>query len=48
MAATGAQIVATGNIGCMTQLQTHLAALGHDTPVLHTMQVLDRAYAGRL
>ncbi|MCW3008680.1 MAG: 4Fe-4S dicluster protein [Solirubrobacterales bacterium] len=46
--ATGAQLIATGNIGCMTQVQQHLAALGHDIPVLHTLQVLDRAYAGTL
>jgi glycolate oxidase iron-sulfur subunit len=43
--ATGADLVATGNIGCMTQVQTHLRALGRDVPVLHTLQVLDRAYA---
>jgi glycolate oxidase iron-sulfur subunit len=48
LAATEPDLIATGNIGCMTQLQTSLATLGHDTPVLHTMQVLDRAYAGRL
>jgi len=41
---TGAELVATGNIGCMTQVQTHLRALGRPVPVLHTMQVLDRAY----
>jgi len=46
LAATGAQLVATGNIGCITQVQTHLWALGHELPVLHTLQVLDRAYAG--
>jgi glycolate oxidase iron-sulfur subunit len=46
--ATGAEMIATGNIGCMTQVQTHLAALGHDVAVLHTMQVLDRAYEGSL
>jgi glycolate oxidase iron-sulfur subunit len=45
---TGAEMIATGNIGCMTQVQTHLQALGHDLPVLHTMQVLDRAFAGTL
>jgi glycolate oxidase iron-sulfur subunit len=44
LAATGAELVATGNIGCMTQVQTHLRALGRDIPVLHTLQVLDRAY----
>ena len=38
---TGAQAVATGNIGCLTQLQNHLTV-----PVYHTMQVLDRAYRG--
>ncbi len=45
---TGAQMVATGNIGCMIQIQTHLEALGHPLPVQHTMQLLDRAYAGVL
>jgi glycolate oxidase iron-sulfur subunit len=43
--ATGAQIIATGNIGCMTQVETHLRALGREIPVLHTFQLLDRAYA---
>jgi glycolate oxidase iron-sulfur subunit len=42
--ATGADAIATGNIGCMTQVDTHLRALGHEIPVLHTFQVLDRAY----
>ena len=43
--ATGAEAVATGNIGCLTQIQTSLRALGRDLPVMHTLQVLDRAYA---
>ncbi len=43
--ATGAQLIATGNIGCLTQIQTHLRALGHELPVVHTLQVLDQAYA---
>ncbi len=42
---TGAQAIATGNIGCMTQIQTHLQALGNPLPVWHTMEVLDQAYA---
>ncbi|HWH93652.1 MAG TPA: heterodisulfide reductase-related iron-sulfur binding cluster [Baekduia sp.] len=42
---TGSALVATGNVGCMTQIQTHLRALGREIPVLHTLQVLDRAYA---
>lgn len=41
---TGAEAIATGNIGCMTQIQSHLGALGHPLPVWHTMEVLDRAY----
>jgi len=43
--ATGAQMIATSNIGCMTQVQTHLRALGHDIPVLHAFQILDQACA---
>ncbi len=36
--------VVTGNIGCITQIQKHLKSLGYDTPVYHTMEVLDAAY----
>ncbi len=43
--ATGADAVATGNIGCLTQLQAHLPD-DRGPHVLHTMQVLDRAYRG--
>ena len=45
--ATNANLVATGNIGCMTQLKTHLAASDSPLPVLHTMQVLRDAYFGQ-
>jgi glycolate oxidase iron-sulfur subunit len=41
---TGAQIVASGNIGCLTQLRVHLARLGSSIAVRHTMQVLRDAY----
>lgn len=41
---TGAQAIVTGNIGCMTQIRTHLAALGRPLPVWHTIEVLDAAY----
>jgi len=41
---TGAQVVVTGNIGCMTQIENHLASQGQPKPVLHTMQLLDMAY----
>ena len=42
--ATGADVVAAGNIGCLVQVATHLARDGVSIPTLHTMQVLDRAY----
>jgi glycolate oxidase iron-sulfur subunit len=41
-------LVATGNIGCMTQLARSLERSGQSVPVLHTVQVLDRAYRGEL
>ena len=43
--ATGAEIVASGNIGCLTQLRFHLAQLGSNIQVRHTMQVLRDAGA---
>ena len=43
--ASGADLVATGNIGCMTQIETHLQRLGKPVPVQHTIELLDRAYA---
>ena len=42
--ATGPDVVASGNIGCSTQLSTHLARQGSAIPVRHTMQVLRDAY----
>ena len=41
---TGADVVATGNIGCMTQLKTHLEQREASIAVMHTMQVLRDAY----
>ncbi|GAB4175594.1 MAG: glycolate oxidase subunit GlcF [Thalassobaculales bacterium] len=40
LAATGADVVATGNIGCMMQLQ------GGGPPVVHTVELLDWATGG--
>ena len=45
--ATGADILATGNIGCLTQLRAHFAKLGSSLPVRHTIQVLRDAYNQR-
>ena len=44
---TQPQIVATGNIGCMTQIEAHLRRCGQTLPVMHTMQILDRCYRGQ-
>lgn len=43
--ATGADVVASGNIGCMVQLRRHLRLLGSSLPVVHVVEILDRAYA---
>ena len=42
--ASGAEAVVSGNIGCLTQLRAHLAKLGSQVTVQHTMQVLRDAY----
>jgi glycolate oxidase iron-sulfur subunit len=39
-------LVATGNIGCITQLANHLAGQGSELQVRHTMQILRDAYRG--
>jgi glycolate oxidase iron-sulfur subunit len=40
---TGAEVIATGNIGCMTQL-----AGATTIPVVHTVELIDWAYGGAL
>jgi len=42
-----ADVVATGNPGCLLQLQASLARNGHQTPVVHTIQLLDASIRGR-
>lgn len=42
--ATGASVVASGNIGCLNQLSLHLRQLDSPIRVRHTMQVLADAY----
>jgi glycolate oxidase iron-sulfur subunit len=44
--ASKAAAVATGNIGCAVQMKRHLRLLGSVVPVLHTVEILDRAYRG--
>ena len=37
-------VIATGNIGCLTQIESHLRGLGRRVPVRHTMEILASAY----
>jgi len=39
-------VVALGNVGCMIQIRAHLGGIGAAIPVMHTVEVLDRAYRG--
>jgi glycolate oxidase iron-sulfur subunit len=41
-----ATVVATGNPGCLLQLQASLARAGERTPVVHTVQLLDASIRG--
>ena len=43
----GADVVATGNPGCVLQLQSSLARLHQKTPVVHTIQILDASLRGQ-
>ncbi len=45
---TGCDLVALGNIGCQIQIERHLRRLGSNIPVLHTIQVIDRAYRSEI
>jgi glycolate oxidase iron-sulfur subunit len=39
-----ADVIATGNPGCLLQLQSALARVGCKTPVVHTVQLLDASF----
>ena len=41
-----ADVIATGNPGCLMQMQSALARAGHKTPVVHTIQLLDTSIRG--
>ncbi len=46
IAALGADVVATGNPGCLLQLTAALARTGKKIPVVHTIQLLDASLRG--
>ena len=41
-----ADVVATGNPGCLLQMQTSLKRFGQETPVVHMIQLLDASIRG--
>ena len=41
---TGADVLVTGNIGCLMQLRLHLERAGSRMPVRHTLELLWEAY----
>ncbi len=47
IAPLNAEVVATGNPGCLLQLQSSLARLGREIPVVHTIQLLDASLRGK-
>ena len=46
LAATGADIVATGNVGCILQIARKVKERGSTMEVVHPIDLLDRAYSG--
>jgi glycolate oxidase iron-sulfur subunit len=45
---TGAELIASTNIGCLTQIRQYLDVPGKPPDVLHVVQILDRAYSSAL
>ncbi|WP_019588037.1 glycolate oxidase subunit GlcF [Deinococcus apachensis] len=45
---TRPDLIVSGNIGCHTQIQSHVRRSGSRVPVLHTVELLDLAYRGEL
>jgi glycolate oxidase iron-sulfur subunit len=45
IARSGAQVVASGNPGCIMQIGAGLRARGLNLPVVHPVELLDRSYA---
>jgi glycolate oxidase iron-sulfur subunit len=43
---TGATVIATGNIGCMTQIGLGFEERGRQMPIVHTIELLDWASGG--
>ncbi len=44
LAATDADAIATGNIGCLVQIRGQMEKRDTNIPIFHTMQILEKAY----
>jgi glycolate oxidase iron-sulfur subunit len=44
---TGAEVVATGNVGCILQIARKVKERGNPIEVVHPVDLLDRAYRGK-
>jgi glycolate oxidase iron-sulfur subunit len=44
--ATGARVVATGNVGCILQIARKIKERGSPIEVVHPVELLDRSYRG--
>lgn len=45
---TGAEVIVSANPGCMLQISSGLRARGDHRPVMHLIELLDRAYSSRV
>jgi glycolate oxidase iron-sulfur subunit len=46
VAATGADVYASGNPGCLVQVSTHLRRAGASLPALHPVEIIDASMRG--
>jgi glycolate oxidase iron-sulfur subunit len=45
--ATGAELVATGNVGCLLQIARKIKERNSKIEIAHPIDLLDRAYGGQ-
>ena len=48
LADTGADMIASGNIGCLSQLKNHMEKIDCKIPILHTVEIMAAAYRNQL
>jgi len=47
LAATGAELAVSANIGCSLQIRKHLGEACRALPVVHPVQVLEQSFRGK-